>query len=58
MISVNLRNGVNDEWNDDEYTEYKYDGKVFAVIKDNKWVGIYNINVVENIYVDVDVEES
>lgn len=35
----------------DEYTEYKYDGKYFIVIKDKQWIGFYNLDCVECIEV-------
>ena len=28
----------------DEYTDYRYDGKYFIVIKDKQWIGFYNLD--------------
>ena len=35
-----------------DYTEYKYDGKYFIVIKDNQWIGMYNLDVIACIRIE------
>lgn len=53
MIEITCKNNKEvwkEKWNENEYTDYTYDGKIFAVIKEKCWVGIYNIeNVIEII---------
>ena len=53
MIKITMANGSYIEWNKEQYTDYMYDGKVFVVIKGSQWVGIYNIDYVREIRVDV-----
>ena len=53
MIQITMTNGTYICWKDEQYTDYMYDGKVFVVIKGSKWVGIYNIDHVREIRVDV-----
>jgi len=52
MIKIVCCNGDVFEWKDSEYTDYKYDGKCFIVIKDDKWVGFYNLDSVRYIAVN------
>ncbi len=52
MIQIELNNGNRDEWKDYQYTDYMYDGKCFIIIKDDQWVGIYNMDSVRRIVVD------
>ena len=47
-----MANGSYIRWDKEQYTDYMYDGKVFVIIKDSQWVGIYNINQVREIRVD------
>ena len=49
MIKIFKTNGDCDIWNKDDYTEYKYDGKCFIIIKEQKWVAIYNLKRVNHI---------
>lgn len=49
MIKITLTNSDEIKWTKEEYTDYKYDGKCFIIIKDNQWVGIYNINSIVSI---------
>ncbi len=44
MIRITFKNGEKAEWAKKEYDDYKYDGKCFIIIKDNQWIGIYNID--------------
>ena len=52
MIQITMANGRYICWDKEQYTDYMYDGKVFVIIKDSQWVGIYNINQVREIRVD------
>lgn len=44
MIKITLKNGNICTWEKPQYADYKYDGKCFIIIKDEQWVGIYNID--------------
>lgn len=52
MIEITLKNGLYDTWKQDQYTDYIYDGKCFIIIKENKWIGIYNLDSVVRIAID------
>jgi len=52
MIQITMNNGCYDEWKQDQYTDYMYDCKCFIIIKDEQWVGIYNMDSVRRIVVD------
>ena len=49
MIKITFKNGSVSIWKSDEYTDYKYDEKWFIVIKDEQWVGLYNIDSVVSV---------
>ncbi len=51
MIKITFKNGDTAEWYIGQYTDYKYDGKCFIVIKDKQWVGIYNIDHIISIVI-------
>lgn len=53
MIQITMTGGNRVCWEKEQYTDYMYDGKVFVVIKGAEWVGIYNIDQVKEIRVDV-----
>ena len=57
MIEIVLKSGNVVTYKPDQYTEYKYDGKIFAVIYDKQWIGIYNLDCVEYIQVEREEEE-
>lgn len=46
MLKITLANGNKIFWDEDEfeYDDYKYDGKCLIIIKNNEYVGIYNID--------------
>ena len=44
MIQITFKNGTICRWKKEEYSDYKYDGKCFIVIKEEEWVGIYNMD--------------
>lgn len=49
MIKIIFTNGDTCIWKKGEYTDYKYDGKCFIVIKKHRWIGIYNMDSVISI---------
>ncbi len=51
MLRITFKNGEKAEWTKKEYDEYKYDGKTFVIVKDNQWVGIYNMDSVISVVV-------
>lgn len=51
MIRITMNNGCYNEWTPEQYTDYMYDRKCFIIIKDEQWVGIYNIDSVRSITV-------
>lgn len=51
MIKITMSNSQEVEWSKEEYTDYLYDGKSFIIIKNNKWVGIYNLDYIISIVV-------
>lgn len=57
MIKIVLRNGNVVTWDEKSYTDYKYDGKFFIIIRDGQWVGFYNLDCVLSIEIDVDESE-
>lgn len=50
-LRIVLKNGSLAKWKPSHYTDYKYDGKCFIVIKGEKWVGIYNMDSIISIIV-------
>lgn len=51
MIKITFKNGNVCTWSKNDYTDYKYDRKCFIIIKNEEWVGIYNIDHVISIIV-------
>lgn len=51
MIKITFKNGNICTWGKDEYTDYKYDGKCFIVIRDEQWVGIYNMDNIISVVI-------
>lgn len=51
MIRITFRNGNTAKWKKKEYTDYKYDGKAFIIIRDGEWVGIYNMDSIISVIV-------
>ena len=49
MIKIVMKNGETAEWTN--YSEYKYDGKFFIIIRGDAWVGFYNLDHVISITV-------
>ncbi len=51
MIKIIFKNGSVCKWKQGSYTDYKYDGKCFIIIKDEQWIGFYNIDSIISIIV-------
>ena len=51
MLEIFLKSGEKAIYTPADYTDYKYDGKFFVVIRDNQWVGFYNLDIVAVIQV-------
>ena len=37
------------KWKKKEWTDYKYDGRYFIIVKNKKWVGFYNLDSIISI---------
>lgn len=48
MLHITMRNGETHTIMDDEWDDYAYDGRAFIVLKDGRWVAIYNFDEVKN----------
>lgn len=53
MIQITMTDGNYVCWEKEQYADYMYDGKIFVIIKGSKWIGIYNIDHVKEIRIDV-----
>ncbi len=51
MVKIVFKNGCVVKWKEKEYTDYKYDGKCFILIKKEKWAAFYNMDSVVSIIV-------
>lgn len=51
MIKIMFRSGEYEEWSESQYTDYRYLGDVFVVMKNDQWVGIYNMQDIRAITV-------
>lgn len=45
------KDGEYAKYKPDEYTDYHYDKKCFIVIRDEQWIGIYNIDEIKCVEV-------
>ena len=52
MIEIAFKNGNFISYKPEEYTDYKYDGKVFVVIYDKQWIGLYNMDYI--MYIEIE----
>lgn len=50
-IIINHKNGATTTWFADQWDEYTYTDHNFVIIKNGGWVGIYNMDGVDNIVV-------
>lgn len=52
MIKIVFQNGDMYTYAKDKYTDYKYDGKYFIVIRLEKWIGLFNLSCIEYIVIE------
>lgn len=52
MIRIVLKNGNVVDWKKKQWTDYKYDGKCFSVVKKGLLIGVYNMDSVISITVN------
>ena len=48
-IHIVFKDRREDKWSGNEFTDYYYDKKSFIILKDGRWVGIYNMDAIESI---------
>lgn len=53
-ITIIMRNGHIYNWELPRFSDYMYTDKLFVVLDNEQWVGIYNINEVEAIEIKKD----
>lgn len=51
MIKIVFKNGSIAKWKKKDYTDYKYDGKALIIIKNEQWVGFYNMDSVISVII-------
>ena len=51
-MRIVFKNGDIKNYNKDQYTDYKYCGEVFAVIRNEQWIGIFSMDMVKSIEVE------
>lgn len=51
MITIHYRGGFTDTIEKDKYTEYKYDGKMFIVFKNEKAIAFINCAETVGIFI-------
>ncbi len=51
MLKIIMNNSQEVKWQKEEYDNYMYDGKFFIIIKNDEWIGFYNLNAVVSIVV-------
>lgn len=49
MLRIIFKSGKVKRYKEKEYTDYLYNGKVFAVIKKKRWIGTYNMDYVKAV---------
>ena len=49
MLKIILKNGTRVFWKKEEYDAYEYDGKVLCIYKMHKLVGMYNVDIINNL---------
>lgn len=54
MLTVVFKNGEQVYYKESEYTDYHYDGKVFVVIDNLRWIAMYNIDSISCMFVSED----
>ena len=51
-ITVTMKDGKFAEWKKGEWDDYTYDGKFFIVMKNEAWIGFYNLDEIRTIVVE------
>lgn len=51
MIKIVFKNGSVAKWKKKEWMDFKYDGKCFIIIKNEQWVGFYNMDSIISVLV-------
>ena len=51
-ITVTMKDGKFAEWKKSEWDDYTYDGKFFIVIKNEAWIGFYNLDEIRTIVIE------
>ena len=51
-IKILMSNSDEIKWTAEQWDDYKYDGKFFIIIKNDLWVGFYNLDKVVSIVID------
>lgn len=54
-MGIVFKNGDIKVYDVTEYTDYKYLGDVFVVIKKNQWIGIYSMSEIKSIEIEPEV---
>ena len=58
MIKIVMSNSDVVKWEAKEYTDYKYDGKYFIIIRNGEYVGLYNLNYIVSVIVKPNEENN
>lgn len=58
MLKLILKNSCEVKWKDNEYDDYYYDGRVIVIRKDNRMVGLYNIDNVISLIDKSNIETA
>lgn len=48
-MEIAFKNGDVKIYNAEDYTEYRWFGDVFVVIRDTQWIGIYSMDAIKSI---------
>lgn len=49
MLEIAFKNGDYRLYEDDDYTDYRYLGEIFVVLKDCRWIGIYSMSEIRAV---------
>lgn len=58
MIKIVMCNSDVIKWRAGEYTDYKYDGMYFIIIRNGDYVGLYNLSYVISIIIKPEEETN
>lgn len=48
-IIITFRNGEQRIYNNSEWSDYRYDGKVISIINGSATIGIYNLDIIYSV---------